>query len=241
MPRPCCLRHIDVAPGTVYFKPAGIPIRMLQEVILTLDELEALRLADLDGLYQERAAARMKVSRPTFARIVEQARRKVADALIHGKALRLEGGAVVIRGAPTAPKKYRPKQKGRPMILAIPVTEFRGLESPICGHFGSAPAFALVNADTLSVTVLGNRDQAHVHGACSPVKALAGAQPDVVIVGGIGAGALTGLRAAGIKVYRASGTTVATALQAFKAGDLAEFGAQDTCVGHGAGDGCHAH
>ena len=105
MPRPCCLRHIDVNPCSVYFKPAGIPVHMLEEVVLTLDELESLRLADLDGLYQEQAAEKMKISRPTFSRVVEQARRKVADALIHGKALRLEGGAVVIEGEQTMPGK----------------------------------------------------------------------------------------------------------------------------------------
>jgi len=68
----------------------------LEIVILTLDEIEALRLADLNGLYQEQAAAEMKVSRATFARIVESARRKVADALTGGKALRLEGGSVAL-------------------------------------------------------------------------------------------------------------------------------------------------
>ena len=97
MPRPCCIRHIDVNPCAVYFKPAGIPVHMLEEVVLTLDELESFRLADLNGLYQEQAAEEMKISRPTFSRVVEQARRKVADALIHGKALRLEGGAVVMK------------------------------------------------------------------------------------------------------------------------------------------------
>ena len=76
------------------FKPQGIPLRDLEEVILTLDEFEALRLADLDGQYQEDAAAQMKVSRPTFSRIVDAAHRKVADALVHGKALRIEGGPV---------------------------------------------------------------------------------------------------------------------------------------------------
>ena len=103
MPRPCCLRHVDFRPCAVYFKPAGIPVHMLEEVVLTLDELESLRLADLNGLYQEQAAEEMKISRPTFSRVVEQARRKVADALIHGKALRLEGGAVVMKGDKTMP------------------------------------------------------------------------------------------------------------------------------------------
>lgn len=95
MPRPYCQRHIGFLPGATYFKPAGIPLRDLEEIVLTLDELEALRLADLEGLYQEQAAERMKISRPTFARIIESARRKVAGALTAGKALRLEGGPVV--------------------------------------------------------------------------------------------------------------------------------------------------
>ena len=98
MPRPCCLRRIGFTPCADFFKPAGVPVHALELVTLALDEVEALRLADLDGLYQEQAAKQMNVSRATFARIVEQARKKVADALIHGKALRLEGGAVVMKG-----------------------------------------------------------------------------------------------------------------------------------------------
>lgn len=98
MPRPCCRRQIGFVPGVTYFKPAGVPLRELEEAVLALDEVEALRLADLNGLYQEEAAEKMKISRPTFSRIVEGARRKVADALINGKALRMEGGAVVVKG-----------------------------------------------------------------------------------------------------------------------------------------------
>jgi predicted DNA-binding protein (UPF0251 family) len=99
MPRPCCMRHVGHTPCTQYFKPSGIPLRMLAEVVLGLDELEALRLADLNGLYQEQAAEQMKISRPTFSRIVEQARRKVADALIQGKALRIAPGAAIVSSA----------------------------------------------------------------------------------------------------------------------------------------------
>ena len=112
MPRPCCLRHIDVNQCAVYFKPTGIPVHMLEEVILTLDELESLRLADLNGLYQEQAAEKMKISRPTFSRVIEHARRKVADALIHGKALRLEGGTVVMTGEQTMPGQDGTGQTG---------------------------------------------------------------------------------------------------------------------------------
>jgi predicted DNA-binding protein (UPF0251 family) len=70
----------------------------LHEVALSVDELEAMRLADLEGLYQGEAAERMEVSRPTFARIVEAARRKVAGALVEGRALRIGGGPVALAG-----------------------------------------------------------------------------------------------------------------------------------------------
>ena len=76
------------------FKPAGVPMREIEEVVMTLDEFEAMRLADLDGLYQEQAADQMRVSRPTFGRVIDSAHRKLADALVHGKALRIEGGPV---------------------------------------------------------------------------------------------------------------------------------------------------
>jgi len=96
MPRPKHCRRICGMPARTYFKPAGVPLTALEEVVLELDELEALRLADLEGLYQEEAAERMKVSRPTFGRIIETARRKVAEALVAGKALRIEGGEVTM-------------------------------------------------------------------------------------------------------------------------------------------------
>jgi predicted DNA-binding protein (UPF0251 family) len=73
---------------------------LLEEVVMTLDEFEALRLADLEQLYHERAAEQMHVSRPTFSRIIDSARAKVADALVHGKALRIEGGPVQVRSGP---------------------------------------------------------------------------------------------------------------------------------------------
>ena len=117
MSRPCCLRKIGFMPDATYFKPAGVPLRVLEEVVVTLDEVEALRLADLNGLYQEKAAKQMKVSRATFARIVESARCKVADALIHGKALRLEGGTIIVKGDTNMPARdgRGPDREGRGM------------------------------------------------------------------------------------------------------------------------------
>jgi uncharacterized protein len=108
VPRPFCLRRVGFVPGATYFKPAGVPLRVLEEVVVTLDELEALRLADLEGLYQEQAAKKMNISRPTFARVVEAGRKKVADALINGKALRMGGGAVIMEG-----DKKMPGRDGR--------------------------------------------------------------------------------------------------------------------------------
>ena len=94
MPRPRCLRRVEGIPRCNFFKPSGIPTRDLEIVLLTLDELEALRLADHQGLYQEEAAKKMNISRPTFARLVESARKKTALALVEGKALSVEGGPV---------------------------------------------------------------------------------------------------------------------------------------------------
>jgi predicted DNA-binding protein (UPF0251 family) len=98
VPRPFCSRRIAGRPAASIFKPIGIPVVDLEEVVMTLDEFEAVRLADLDGFYQDRAAKQMKVSRPTFGRIIDSAHRKMADALVHGKALRIEGGPVQIEG-----------------------------------------------------------------------------------------------------------------------------------------------
>ena len=92
MSRPIKCRHVQCTPDAVYFKPRAVPLCDLEELALTYDELEAMRLADLEGLYQEDAAVRMQISRQTFGNIVKVARKKVADALVNGKAIRIEGG-----------------------------------------------------------------------------------------------------------------------------------------------------
>lgn len=77
-------------PNVYYFKPRGIPLRELEEIILLPDELEALKLHDVDGLEQIQAADKMKISQPTFGRILNQAYKKVAQAIIQGKAIRID-------------------------------------------------------------------------------------------------------------------------------------------------------
>ncbi len=94
MVRPHSCRRVTGQPGASVFKPAGIPGRLLERVVMTLDEFEAIRLADGEGLLQEEAATRMGISRPTFGRILETAHRKVASVLTRGLALHIEGGPV---------------------------------------------------------------------------------------------------------------------------------------------------
>ena len=90
MPRPCRPRRIRCRPRTDCFKPQGIPLNELEEVNLEADELEAIRLIDLEGLYQEEAAKRMNVSRQTIGNILNSAHRKIAESLLHAKALYLK-------------------------------------------------------------------------------------------------------------------------------------------------------
>ena len=111
MARPCCPRRIATLPTVVFFKPAGVPLRDLEEQLLPLDQFEALRLADRDAIPQAEAARRMGVSRQTFSRILARARRTVATCLTDGMAVRIEGGTVLVSALAAARK--RPPAGGR--------------------------------------------------------------------------------------------------------------------------------
>ena len=108
MSRPLCPRRIAHHPPCDYFKPAGIPLYDLKEVVLAADELEAIRLADVEDLFHTAAAVRMGVSRQTFDRIVRRARMKVARALVRGHALR-----IIKPAAPAAPATKTPSRRVR--------------------------------------------------------------------------------------------------------------------------------
>lgn len=92
IPRRRRRRWVRFLPSETYYKPAGIPLRELEEVNLTIEELEAIRLKDLEGLDQEKCATQMGISRTTFQRVLYVARSKIAEALVKGKAIRIEGG-----------------------------------------------------------------------------------------------------------------------------------------------------
>jgi predicted Fe-Mo cluster-binding NifX family protein len=124
------------------------------------------------------------------------------------------------------------------MKIAFPCQDDMGAESAVYGHFGSAGFFVIVESEDGTMETVANQDLHHAHGQCQPLKALGGAAVDAVVVGGIGAGALTGLLAGGIKVYRGVEGTVKENLQLIKAGRLPEFTFEQTCAGHAHGGGC---
>ena len=97
MPRPKKCRKVTAEPRAYYFKPRAVPLCELEEVTLQLDELQALEHADIRRKDQASGAAAMKVSRQTFGNILASARRKLADAVVNGKALKIEGGPVGLR------------------------------------------------------------------------------------------------------------------------------------------------
>jgi predicted Fe-Mo cluster-binding NifX family protein len=122
--------------------------------------------------------------------------------------------------------------------IAFPTQDDKGLESLVYGHFGSAPTFIIVDSALGTVEPLVNRDQHHAHGQCQPMAALGGRPIEAVVVGGIGAGALSRLNATGIKVYRAVEGTVSENLSLIQAGSLPLITLNMTCAGHSADGGC---
>ena len=126
------------------------------------------------------------------------------------------------------------------MRIAFPTKENEGLESLVYSHFGSAPYFVIVEAETSELEILDNQDLGHEHGNCQPLAALGGGPVDVVVVGGIGGGALKKLANAGVKTYRAVEGTVSENLSLIKTDKLPLFAMDQTCQGHqGIGDCVH--
>jgi predicted Fe-Mo cluster-binding NifX family protein len=126
--------------------------------------------------------------------------------------------------------------------ICIPVNEDKGLQSPLCEHFGSAPLFLIVDTESGACRPVSNRNQHHAHGMCQPLSSLAGEQLDGIVVGGIGKGALARLQAANVQVFLSAHASVAETLEAYKAGTLRPMTAQIACGGHahgrhGCGDG----
>ncbi len=210
MPRPINERRICCMTPAQVFKPAGIPMRDLEEVILTLDEAEAVRLADIESLYQEAAARRMGVSRQTFGRIVDSARKKIADAVINGKALRIEGGEVTIHD-----------EGETVMKIAVPARD--GL---VDAHFGHCEYFQVFSLDEQKKIINEERvDPPEGCGCKSNIVAVL-AQMGVthMVAGNMGEGAVHVLQSHGIQVIRGAAGNVKEAAERFAAGTLADSG-----------------
>lgn len=124
------------------------------------------------------------------------------------------------------------------MRICIPVVENKGIESKPYNHFGSAPKFLLVDLETEEISTIDNGDLNHEHGKCQPIRALEGNQVDVVLVRGIGAGAIVKLNSMGTKVYQAIDDNIKENINLFKENKLMEFTADKGCNHHGCG---HEH
>ncbi len=119
------------------------------------------------------------------------------------------------------------------MKLCFPVQRDNGAASIVYGHFGSAPLFVILDTETGAIRTVVNRDQHHAHGSCNPIRAIDGQSIDAVIVGGIGAGALSRLNQLGIRVYRAQLPTIRENAPLVLAQKLQEYMLQECCGGHG--------
>lgn len=124
------------------------------------------------------------------------------------------------------------------MKICFPVQQDEGFDSSVYNHFGSAPVFVVVDTETNGIASIHNRDQHHVHGACNPLKALDNQKVDAIVVGGIGAGALTRLNQMGIAVHRSQAPTVRENVSLFAAQQLPVLTMQGCCGGHGKDGGC---
>jgi predicted Fe-Mo cluster-binding NifX family protein len=124
------------------------------------------------------------------------------------------------------------------MKICFPVQDDKGLDSSVYNHFGSAPAFVVVDTEGQLVSSIVNRDQHHVHGACNPLKALDDQKVDAVVVGGIGAGALSRLNQSGIAVHRSQAATVRENVSLFAEKRLPLLTLQGCCGGHAEGGSC---
>jgi len=124
------------------------------------------------------------------------------------------------------------------MKICFPVQTDEGIESTVFNHFGSAPFFVVVDTDTNALSTINNRDQHHSHGACNPMKALDNQKVDAIVVGGIGAGALSRLNQMGIVVHHSAAATIRENIALFGSQQLPALTLQGCCGGHSKDGGC---
>ena len=230
MPRPIRCRRIEKMPAFRSFSPDDV--QTAESVRMTVDEYEALRLLDDEGLTQEACAARMNVARTTVTAIYDSARKKVAEALVHGKRLLITGGCC----------EYRPVEIDQNIMekgtetMRIAVTYENG---EIFQHFGHTEAFKLYDVEDgkiVSEQIVPTNGSGH--GALAGF--LNAAKADALICGGIGMGAQMALADAGIKLYAGVQGSADEAAKALAAGNL-EYDPDAHCDHHEHHDGDCGH
>ncbi len=242
MVRPRKRRLVQNSPKVNYFKPRGVPLRELGEIILTVEGFEALRLIEIADLDQEEAARLMSISRQTFGRVLFAARRAVAQAVVLGQALRIEGGDYVVKdadswtfresspadepqGGPPPRRNWgEAAQEEEDMMAKIAVSsEGPTLNDLVDPRFGRAGGFVLVDPQTMEFSYLDNGvSQSRAQGAgIQAAEVVARAGVGVVLTGYVGPKAFTALQAAGIAVVQdQEGITVRQAVERFRSGRL---------------------
>lgn len=244
MPRPKFPRKVGFLPGTTYFKPAGIRIADLKEVVLGNDEIEAIRLKNLQGLSQEEAAEEMNVSQPTLHRLLSSAYSKMTDAIVNGKALKIEGGSINVpetllpecgmgrlchQGRRGGGKSAKSRQLSR-NDGAIAITSIDGtMEGMVDERFGRARELIVYDPVTGKGKVVENSTQRNLgQGAgTQTARNVIGLGVKAVITGHLGPNAFRALEAAGIEAYSAVNMTVSAALKAFWEGLLRRLSEAD--------------
>lgn len=218
MPRPRHCRYVSAAPSVTYFKPRGIPLMELEEACLSVEGLEALRLADMEGLTAIEAARRMRVSRHSFGRTLAAARRTVATALCRGQALRIEGGTYAV-ASPCTPAADKEKKQMRKIAVS---SEGPTLDDAVDPRFGRAGGFVVVDLPDMTISYIDNgASQAMSMGAgIETAERMARAGVEVVLSGYVGPKAFEALSAAGIKICQnVEGISVGEAVERFRKGE----------------------
>lgn len=255
MPRPTKCRRVCRYPETLAFQPQDGADQ--EVVVLTVDEFETIRLIDRERLSQEEASLQMDVARTTVQRIYDSARRKIAEMLVRGLPLRIEGGDYRLCGGDgICPrqncqiKQLQNQFEKGDLSMRIAVTYENGM---IFQHFGHTAQFKLYDVEDGKVTSSQVVDtQGSGHGALAGI--LRAVKADVLICGGIGGGAQAALAEAGIKLYGGASGSADQAVDALLAGTLAfnpnvhcshhdhEHGSEPhACGDHGCGHGhCHS-
>jgi predicted DNA-binding protein (UPF0251 family)/predicted Fe-Mo cluster-binding NifX family protein len=236
---------VDAPPDITYFKPRGVPLSDLNEIYLSIEGYEALRLADYHNMTHDEASGRMQVSRQTFGRILAQARQTVARALVVGLSLRIHGGNYAVSGKSdghaqgdtdaSVEQTKEPEPKEITMAKIAITSEGPQLDDQLDPRFGRAAGFIVVDPETLEFEYVDNgASQAMAQGAgIQAAENIAKTGAKAVLTGFVGPKAFMALDAVGVRVgQNLENMTVRQAIERYIKGDV-EWADQANRQGHG--------